>query len=102
MEQVITQKTKWFWPWQDQEEETWLEEMSHQGWHLKQAHLAAQYDFVRGEPQNYLYRLDFQDSLKPKAKDEYLRLFADDGWEYLGPMGGWQYFRKPGGAGGEA
>jgi len=101
MEQNTIHKTKWFWPWQDQEEEIWLEEMSKQGLHLKKAHLGAQYDFVRGELQNYLYRLDFQDSLKPKVKDEYLRLFTDDGWEHLGQMGGWQYFRKPVGTGGE-
>jgi hypothetical protein len=54
-----------------------------------------QYDFFPGQPQNYVYRLDFQDSLKRKNKDAYLRLFTDTGWEYLGEMSGWQYFRKP-------
>ncbi len=101
MKTNLIRKTKWFWPWQDAQEEAWLEEMSHQGLHLKKAHLFAQYDFAQGAPQNYLYRLDFQDSLKPKNKDEYLRLFTDDGWEHLGQLGGWQYFRKPVSAGGE-
>jgi hypothetical protein len=87
-------KTKWFWAWQDDKEEAWLEQMSSQGLHLKQAHIFAQYDFFQGQPENYTYRLDFQDALKHK-KDEYLRLFADAGWEYLGQMSGWQYFRAP-------
>ena len=26
--------------------------------------------------------------------EEYLQLFVDAGWEHLGTMGGWQYFRK--------
>lgn len=101
MNSTPIRKTKWFWPWQDAQEEAWLEEMSRQGLHLKQAGLFAQYRFVQGAPQNYHYRLDFQDSLKPKNKDEYLRLFTDDGWEHLGQLGGWQYFRKLTGTGGE-
>jgi predicted phosphoadenosine phosphosulfate sulfurtransferase len=90
MNQTNIRKAKWFWPWQDEQEEAWLEQMSRQGLHLKQAHIAAFYDFVQGSSQNYTYRLDFQDSLKPKNKDEYLRLFTDAGWEHLGQMGGWQ------------
>lgn len=94
MNQTFIQKTKWFWPWQDNQEEAWLEQMSKQGLHLKQAHFMSQYDFVKGQPETYTYRLDFQNSLKWKNNDEYLRLFADAGWEHLGVKGGWQYFRK--------
>jgi hypothetical protein len=94
MGQRIVRKTKLFWPWQDEQEEIWLEQMSLEGLHLKQARLLARYEFTQGQPQNYTYRLDFQDSLKTKNKEEYLRLFTDAGWEYLGQMGGWQYFRK--------
>lgn len=101
MKNTIIRKTKWFWPWQDAQEEAWLEVMSRQGLHLKRADLFAQYEFSQGQPQEYIYRLDFQDSLKPKNKAEYLRLFTDDGWEHLGPLGGWQYFRKPVGLDGE-
>lgn len=99
MNQTIVRKSKWFWPWEDEQEEAWLEEMSHQGLHLHKADILAQYDFVQDQPEDYIYRLDFQNSLKKKNKDAYLRLFADAGWEYLGEMGGWQYFRilsKPG------
>lgn len=94
MNQIIIRKTKWFWPWQDDKEEAWLEKMSSKGLHLKRADLFAQYEFIQGQPHNYTYRLDFQDSMKPKNKEEYIRLFTDSGWEHLGQMGGWQYFRK--------
>jgi hypothetical protein len=94
MKQEIVRKSKWFWPWQDDKEEAWLEEMSHQGLHLKQAQIMAQYDFVPGQPTDYTYRLDFQSSFQKQKKDEYLRLFSDTGWEHLGEMNGWQYFRK--------
>lgn len=94
MNQKIIRKVKWFWPWQDDQEEAWLEQMSQQGLHLKRAHLLGQYDFLPGQPQDYVYRLDFQDALKRNQKDDYLLLFAEAGWEHLGEMGGWQYFRK--------
>lgn len=95
MTQTVIRKSKWFWPWQDAQEEAWLEQMSLQGMHLQQMHPLAQYTFTRGEPTPFAYRLDFQDSLKPKTKEEYLQLFADAGWEHLGEKSGWQYFRKP-------
>ncbi len=101
MNKTLIRKTKWFWPWQDDKEEDWLEEMSRQGLHLKRPILPARYEFTMGQPKEYTYRLDFQDSFKPKNQDEYLRLFTDDGWEHLGQLGGWQYFRKPLGASGE-
>ncbi len=94
MKQTFIQKTKWFWPWQDNQEETWLGQMAQQGLHLKQAHSMAKYDFIKGDPQHFVYRLDFQDALKRKNTDEYLRIFADAGWEHLGAKRGWQYFRK--------
>ena len=94
MSQTIIRKTKWFWPWQEDQEEAWLEQMSLQGLHLKKAHILAQYDFHMGQPHSYVYRMDFRDKLKSKNKDEYLSLFNEMGWEYLGEMSGWQYFRR--------
>jgi hypothetical protein len=93
MDQII-RKRKLFWPWQDLEEEAWLEQMSRQGLHLKKVHRLGQYDFEPGRPAENIYRMDFQDALH-KNKDAYLRLFIDSGWEHLGEMSGWQYFRRP-------
>jgi hypothetical protein len=94
MNQTVIQKIKWFWPWQDNLEETWLSEMSLRGLHLNQTHSMARYDFAKGKPDACTYRLDFQDSLKHKNTEEYLRIFSDAGWEHMGTKRGWQYFRK--------
>ena len=101
----MAHKFKWFWPWQDEQEEGWLREMSQHGWHLRSVggqvrvgrwHLPVGlpwlYSFVVGEPRDYVYRLDFQDSLKDKQ--DYLQLFRDADWENIGAKEGWQYFRK--------
>jgi len=83
---------KWFWAWNDEKEERWLTEMAQQGWHLQAPGVFGVYTFERGAPRNVVYRLDFKAAGKDMA--EYQQLFADGGWDYLGAMGGWQYFRK--------
>jgi len=84
---------KWFWVWQDDAEEQWLEKMSRQGYHLTSVRLPCMYTFTRSEPVNYAYRLDYR-SFSKKDKQEYLQIFRDAGWEYLGDLSLWQYFRK--------
>ncbi len=39
------------------------------------------------------YRLDYL--VAPRDKADYLQLFLDAGWAYLGEMNSWQYFHKP-------
>lgn len=82
----------WFWAWDDEKEEAWLREMAQKGWHFKSVTLPGNYIFEQGEPRDDFYRLDF--FTDPKAKADYLQLFLDAGWNYLGEMGSWQYFRK--------
>ena len=89
-EQTI-RKYKSFWAWQDDKEEAWLGQMSQQGYHLASLGFPGFYYFTTGEPRNYVYRLDFV--TETKAYPHYLQLFQDAGWEHLGHMGGWQYFR---------
>ncbi|HAX69361.1 MAG TPA: hypothetical protein DCY14_07145 [Anaerolineae bacterium] len=82
----------WFWAWDDDKEEAWLRKMAQKGWHFKLVKLPGYYSFEQGEPRNDFYRLDF--FIDSKAKADYVQLFLDAGWEYLGEMGSWQYFRK--------
>lgn len=82
---------KWFWAWNDEKEEAWLREMAQQGWHLTKAGAFGVYTFEKGAPKDVVYRLDFK--LADVDKVEYLQLFADVGWEHVGEMNGWQYFR---------
>ncbi|NQS92234.1 MAG: DUF2812 domain-containing protein [Chloroflexi bacterium] len=89
--EIIT-KTRWFWAWQDDKEEAWLAEMAKQGYHLADLPFPSRYHFNKGEPGDYVYRLDYR-PLKSKEQESYLQLFADAGWEHVGEMRGWIYFR---------
>ena len=86
-------KYKWFWAWQDEKEEVWLREMSNRGYHLSSIVLPGIYNFTVTKPRDYVYRLDYQPYSK-RDKNEYLQLFRDAGWEHIGEMAAWQYFRK--------
>lgn len=92
MDKKTYTKFKVFFAWQDEEEEEWLEEMSLDGFHLKPPPFPMVYRFERGDPKRFVYRLDFKSSPK-KDFETYVQLFADAGWEHVGSMGSWQYFR---------
>jgi hypothetical protein len=85
--------TRWFWPWQDEAEEAWLSEMSAKGLHLAKPDLFGQYTFTRGKARETIYRLDYRGELQSSLSD-YIQLFKDAGWEHVGVLGGWQYFRR--------
>jgi hypothetical protein len=90
---MTMRKFRIFMAWQDEEEELWLRDMARAGWHLTSVQLPGIYTFERGEPQDMVYRLDFT----PLSRQEflgYVRFFEDAGWEYVGEMNRWQYFRK--------
>ncbi|MFC1948610.1 DUF2812 domain-containing protein [Chloroflexota bacterium] len=93
MAENTIRKVRWFWPWQDEQEESWLRSMSQKGWHLVSVGLAGTYKFKAGEPRDYVYRLDYQ-TYKKKDEQDYLQLFSDAGWEHIGYMSSWHYFRK--------
>jgi hypothetical protein len=85
-------KFRWFWAWDDDVEEQWLRDMSNQGYHMKSVGYPGIYLFEEGQKKDYVYRLDYCPELK--KKEDYLSLFKDAGWTYLGSMNYWQYFRK--------
>ncbi len=82
---------KIFGGWNDEGEEAWLSQMAQRGWHLVRPALGF-YPFAKGDPKNIVYRMDYKSGDKDMA--EYLQLFADAGWQHVGALGGWQYFRK--------
>lgn len=98
METQPLKKRKWFWPWQDEEEEAWLGEMALAGWHLSRVDLLGSYTFRYGEPNRVVYRLDYMPAKKGDFQD-YLQMFQDAGWEYVGEMSNWRYWRKQAAAG---
>lgn len=86
-------KFRWIWAWQDDVEEKWFREMSLKGWHLTGYDFAGFYTFTKGEPHDYIYRMDYQPN-SPKDEVEYLQLFRDGGWEQVAKYLSWHYFRK--------
>jgi len=95
MEPRTIRKRKWFWAWQDREQEAWLESMSRRGWHLQDVDLIS-YTFERGDPAEYVYRLDY----RPDKEDlDFQQFVQEAGWQYIGKRAGWLYFRVPAKAG---
>lgn len=84
---------RWFWAWEDDHEEVWLSEMARQGYHLARTPGPGVYTFIIGEPCECVYRLDFRANPRESLED-YRQLFTDAGWELVGVMSGWHYWRK--------
>lgn len=82
---------RYFLAYQDSRQEAWLEEQARRGLHLVRPGLF-RFTFTQGEPREEKYRLDFQ-TLRGAAREEYLGLFRDAGWEFLGQVANRYYFR---------
>ena len=83
------QVRKWFWVWEFEKEEQWLNEMAQSGWLLDGVGFC-RYEFLSCEPGTYTVRLEMRDD-----DPAYLELMAETGAEYVGRMVKWIYFRKP-------
>lgn len=79
---------KWFWVWDFEKEEQWLNLMAQEGWLLDGVKFAA-YRFVRCEPGDYAVRLEMH-----ACDGDYIDFMRQTGAEYVGRMAQWVYFRK--------
>lgn len=79
---------KWFWVWDFEKEERWLNVMAQTGWLLDGVGFGV-YHFVPCAPGEYAVRLE----MHPCDK-EYIRFMQETGAEYVGRMFQWIYFRK--------
>ena len=79
---------KWFWVWEFEKEEEWLQEMAMNGWVLDGVGWCT-YHFVKCEPGEYSVRLEMH-----AADDDYIRFMEDTGAEFVGRVIQWVYFRK--------
>ena len=79
---------KWYWVWDFEKEEEWLNEMAMNGWVLESVGWCT-YHFVRCEPGEYSVRLEMH-----PYDEEYVSFMKDTGAEYVGRMMMWIYFRR--------
>ena len=79
---------KWFWVWEFEKEEIWLNNMAQAGWVLDGVGVC-KYHFVSCEPGEYTVRLEMRDH-----DEGYLAFMREIGAEYVGRMAKWIYFRK--------
>ena len=84
---------KWFTIFEYEKEQEYLREMHKSGWKFVRVTGLGMYHFEACMPQDVVYQLDYnKDGLA--HKDEYLKMFADCGWEYIQDFFGYSYFRK--------
>lgn len=82
---------RYFFVHQDPAQERWLDAQARRGLHLVKPGLF-RFTFAQGAPSDARYRLDFQ-MLRGTARREYLALFDDAGWDFLGQVANRYYFR---------
>lgn len=83
--------TKWFWAWDFDKEEEWLEEMARNGWALDGVSFC-RYHFIKTEPGEYTVRLQYL----PMGEEtgDYASLMEESGAERVGRMVQWVYYRS--------
>ena len=79
---------KWFWVWDFEKEERWLNEMALSGWLLDRVGWC-RYHVVRCQPGTYTVRLEMHEE-----DQAYIRFMEETGVEYIGRCFQWLYFRK--------
>ena len=75
-----------------EEEEIWLRKQHQSGLKIVKMIPPCIYVFEECEPEDVIYRLDYQNS---EQTQEYMQMLRDFGWEYFAHCMGWLYFRKP-------
>ncbi|MHB8062468.1 MAG: DUF2812 domain-containing protein, partial [Ruminiclostridium sp.] len=82
---------KWWWAWEYEKIETWLEEMEAGGLRLVQTSFKGQYFHLeKCAPTKARYCIDFQAKLTP----DYMSIINDDGWKLYQVGMGWYILRK--------
>ena len=91
MRQVIR---KWFWAWEFDKEEKWLNDMAAQGKALVSARYIT-YEFEDSQPGEYAIRLEMlENSPATPESQQYIEFVESTGAEYVGKVIKWIYFRK--------
>lgn len=82
----------WWWGWNTEKMENWLEKMENEGWDLIKVDFAQfRFTFKKGTSKKVKYCFDFPSYVN----DSYFEIFKEDGWEIMdNKMGPWFIWRK--------
>lgn len=85
---------KWFWVWDFEKEEKWLNQMAAQGKALVRAGFC-NYEFEDCAPGKYTIRLQMLEHLPCTEEGQaFIRFVEETGAEHVGSVQRWAYFRK--------
>ena len=85
---------KWFWVWDFDKEEKWLNEMAAKGLALASVGFC-RYEFEDCVPGEFKICLEFLENKFKRAENEkYVEFLEETGAEHVGTFCGWAYFRK--------
>ncbi|MBQ1477818.1 MAG: DUF2812 domain-containing protein [Erysipelotrichaceae bacterium] len=85
----MTEKVwKWFWVWDFEKEEKWLQKMADEGWALCRAGFC-NYTFEKCEPGEYNIRLEMRSN-----DSSYQEFLEEIGAEDVGQVFKWSYYRR--------
>ncbi len=85
---------KWFWAWEFDKEEQWLNDMAAKGQALVSARYIT-YEFEDSAPGEYAVRLEMLEHMPDSDKGrQYIEFVEGTGAEYIGKVMKWVYFRK--------
>ena len=85
---------KFFWVWDFDKEEKWLNEMAAKGLALTSVSFC-RYEFEDSVPGEYKICIEFLDDHQSRAeREKYISFFEETGAEHVGTYYRWVYFRK--------
>lgn len=85
---------KWFWPWDFDKEEMWLNEMSAKGLALHSVGYC-RYEFTPCQPGEYNIRIELLENMPNHPESQqYITFMEESGIEQIGSYYRWVYFRK--------
>lgn len=82
---------RWWWSWESEKIERWIEAQEIQGWHLVQVKSnLLRFQFAKGSPRTIRYVFDYQHDVD----EDYKQLYEDAGWEQMYAKNNWYLWRK--------
>ena len=84
---------RYFTIFQYEKEQEYLREQHKHGWKFVKVNGFGMYHFEECQPEDVIYQLDYNQE-GSAHKEEYIKMFADCGWDYIQEYAGYSYFRK--------